>query len=695
MQISQHYYQEYSEPLNKLYSVLSIDSKAYEEMAWPRGSGDVSTLASRTPLDGRSRHSRAPSIPTPSNRSRSSTTNRSIEDTESLLSLGALSWLPLFDSKVANAFSVSPDGTSFDYLGCFPLGSSVTRRAFVDVVHSQQRLKDSNLLDKITHPQLVEIGEKLQRFCDNLGDRHAGHSTEWLAAMQELAQNLSNLTSTNLSPIHAYIGLDSGFQIRPGSRFWAVYALGEDLSLDIFLSRNVQDIECALFHTFLSSRGCSRLECFQMEVTFADWSRTTIQPHGLPPRLFNDIALLSPAELLKFLQHLNFSPVTEDPQLIHIVSTACRYQLLDLTDFTQLKETSTSGYLSGRVAIDELIYSRLQWYHKIGCLQHPSASIALENFIQTKRTITTILKYRNLSALQILTENLARCLEGGHFDARVDLIAFSIFCAMRKHAFDEAYMEVTDRNTLFNDQSDQAAAFAELFATGARCEAYFDITPSAFGKLLSDRYRAYHHKPGHEPPLWSDTNLSTPSAYAAAKIDVDPNFKKSTMSAHKRFTFLSVFAIPALLDILLLTTTGRGLYMSSYMTEMELHSATLALMISLLVSGAVGTWITCGGSYYLIYMAFSAMHMFVVTRLVGGLAFTLAIAAIGLVTLGALKGIVSGIIFCLYLVALTSYLCLLATLANFSYPGSAFQSVSFLPFTSLFINISLRGDQSL
>ena len=251
---------------------------------------------------------------------------------------------------------------------------------------------------------------------------------------------------------------------------------------------------------------------------------------------------------------------------------------------------------------------------------------------------------------------------------------------------------IFSRNTLFNDQSDQAAAFAELFATGARCEAYFDVTPSAFGKLLSDRYRFYHHKSGHEPPLWSDQNPATPSAYAAAKIDIDDNYKRSSISGARNFTFLSVFAIPALIDILLLTSTGRGLYLSYRMSNTERHAATLALMVSLLISGAVGTWITCGGSYYLISMAFSAMNMFVVTRLVTGLAFTLVAAVIGFAILCGTDGIASGVVFFLYLVALTSYLCLLAALANFQYPGSAFQSVCIsLKIASSFNSLTISG----
>jgi len=594
----------------------------------------------------------------------------------SSVSLGSLSWLSLLDKSSGHAISNSPKGSSYDYLGCFPLGFDVHRKSFLEVTYTQQRLKDMKLLDEIKLPLLHDMGRNLQIFCDSFGGQEdIRHAFDWHAAMQELAQQLSAAGSSSVNSVRAHIGLDQGFQVQPSTQFWAVYSFDEDATLDIFLSRNVPDLTGAILHTFLSSRGCPRYECFQAELLFSEWSKNLVDPSGLPPRVIHDIMLLSPTELLKFLQSINLSPIAADPSLINLIRAACEAQLLDLADFTQLKDTSTTGYLSGRASAHDLISLRLQWYRRNGC-QHPSEAIALDNFLRIRDTITELLKERKIAELQEITDLLVCIIRDGIIDARVDLIAFAIFCVMRKHAFDEAYMEVTDRNTLFNDQSDQAAAFAELFATGARCEAYFDLTPSAFGKLLSDRYRTYHHQPGHEPPIWSDLEPSTQSAYAAAKIDVDPSSKKSAMSAPQRFTFLSVFAIPALLDILLLTTTGRGLYLSGTMSHSEQHSATLALMISLLISGAVGTWITCGGSYYLISMAFSAMNMFVVTRLVGGLAFTLAIATIGLVAVGASNGIDAGIVFFLYLIALTSYLCLLATLANFQYPGSAFLSVS-------------------
>jgi hypothetical protein len=116
------------------------------------------------------------------------------------------------------------------------------------------------------------------------------------------------------------------------------------------------------------------------------------------------------------------------------------------------------------------------------------------------------------------------------------------------------------------------------------------------------------------------------------------------------------------------------------MSDQQLHYATLALMCSLLISGAIGTWISMGGTYYLVSMAFSAANMFVLTRLIGGLAFTLAgcllgfivIAAVNAPALGAAKAATLAAIFFLYLFGLTAYLTVLAVLSTYQVPGSSF-----------------------
>lgn len=125
-------------------------------------------------------------------------------------------------------------------------------------------------------------------------------------------------------------------------------------------------------------------------------------------------------------------------------------------------------------------------------------------------------------------------------------------------------------------------------------------------------------------------------------------------------------------DILLLSTTGHGLYLSAKMSFEEQRYATLALMTSLLLSGAIGTWIAIGGTYYLISMAFSAANMFVLTRLIGGLAFTLAASLIGFVVIAAVEGPRPAAIYFFYLLGLTSYLTVLAVLSTYQVPGSSF-----------------------
>lgn len=200
------------------------------------------------------------------------------------------------------------------------------------------------------------------------------------------------------------------------------------------------------------------------------------------------------------------------------------------------------------------------------------------------------------------------------------------------------------------------------------------------GELLSKKFRDHYMQKENQPPSMKDNCLALNSAYAEAQIDIDPNYKATKMPAYKRFTFLSVFAIPALIDILLLTSTGHGLYLSGnngdirYMSYAEAHSATTALMVSLLLSGAIGTWVTFGGGYYLNSMAFSAMNYFVITRLLGGFAFTLVIGLIGFIVFTIKTSPWAGFVFFMYLILLTSYLSLLAALANYQFTGSSFQS---------------------
>jgi hypothetical protein len=315
---------------------------------------------------------------------------------------------------------------------------------------------------------------------------------------------------------------------------------------------------------------------------------------------------------------------------------------------------------------------------------------AVQLFRHIAQTFEEMLWRRDHDKLDAVTSAIEQ-LTKGNIDSITDFVLFCIFCAARKAGFEEVYIEVSDRNPLFNQYTDQSAAFAELFALGSRCESYFDIKPSDIGVLLSKKHRDHYNQAQHQPPMWLFNAPSFASAYAAAQTDIDPNQTAAPMPGFRRLTFLSVFSIPALVgmliarplvqyprstdissDILLLSTIGHGLYLSTEMSDDQLRYATLALMCSLLLSGAIGTWISVGGTYYLISTAFSAANMFVLTRLVGGLAFTLAGCVVGFIVLSAVKAVELAAVFSLYLFGLTAYLTMLAALSTYQIPGSSF-----------------------
>ncbi|KAF7511371.1 hypothetical protein GJ744_004560 [Endocarpon pusillum] len=561
-----------------------------------------------------------------------------------------------------NPLSVSASGHEYNSLGCFPLGFDASPVAFAEILQSQHRLKGLALLHPVAQQKLQNIGTLYRRFHEKHLASHGSHPPQIVAAVKELA----TLATNNFLKVH--LGLDSGFRKNAEIRFWAVYQADSE-GLEIYVSKNAQGLAGTILHTFLSSRGFPRHQCFHIEAALAEWSRDTVEPSGLPRRWVQDIEVLTPEERLLLLQHLSLSD-TEDILLARL-RAHLRVQLLDVPSMAQLKELNTVGFLNGNVSVRDLIQSRIAWYREQGC-RYPELSKALAMFLDVDTQFTHMLKNRREDQLNQVTATLESIVVKGSIDAYADMLALAIFCAARKGAFDEVYMEVTDRNPLFNDQSDQAAAFAESFALGSRCEAYFDVAPSIFGKLLSDRYRAYYDK--KQPPNWVNGAPALATAYAGAQIDCNPDDTVKQLPGFQRFTFLSVFAIPALVDIILLTTTGRGLYLSAYMSFPEQQSATQALMVSLLLSGAIGTWISCGGSYYLISMAFSATNVFVLTRLIAGLAFTIAGALVGFAAISGARGIHAGIIFALYLFALTAYLTLFAAVASFQFPGTTFLS---------------------
>lgn len=592
----------------------------------------------------------------PSKRTRTEREGTVIED---------LQWPSSIQQEETHPFSMSSRGQNYRSLGCFSLGIDCSANDFTGLVEGQRRLRDLNLLKAVTAEELRRIGGQLLALDEE-------DPSEVPRSIQEL---LDLLIPDDEEPpqLRIWIGLHSGFRTITGAQFWGLYDIDESGVTDLYISGFAEDVPGTILHTFLSSRGCPRAQCFMAEYVLHERCDSLADTWELPPRMVKDIEQLSPTESMLLLRRLALFDNREWASISAKVRACCEFQLLDVPEVTQLRALNATSYLRGQVSAEDLVTSRLDWYRERGC-HSPNPVAAISLFLEIDSLLPLILLERKSDILTQLEMILHTVLHKKQIDAAADIFALAVFCAFRKLALNEVYMEILDRNPLPNAHPDQAACFAEMFALGSRCESYFDMTPTVIGKLLAERYQTYFKN--HQPPQRDDSTTELPTAYASKQVDTDPNAGREKPPVYYEITFLGIFAVPALIDILLLTTIGRGLYVTAFMTEDEKTMATSALMVALLFCGAIGTWISSGGSYYLHSMAFAAMNMFVLTRLIAGIAITLAGGIMAMVVIGVIKGFYAGVIFFLYFFFLTTYLSLLATLAIYQMPGFMFQSVS-------------------
>lgn len=458
-----------------------------------------------------------------------------------------LDWSTCMDKKTANPLSCSFGGSFYGPLGCFPIGLNASQEDFDHVLRSQQRLRNLKLLSKLPAKELQTMGKVLSRY-NNSENRLfdiVPTSRETILNLALALEN-SNDEADDLYQIHVYSGLDSGFHTPTGVQFWAVWEVDpRTTSLIIYISKSVQNIPAVLLHTYLSKSKFSRYQCFLVEYGLGEFQTGADVLERLPKRLENDLALLSSSDLLLYLQHLQYCEWDEGCPLLSSIRSQCEELLIDVPTYRQLKKLSNLDYLSGTATDEQLVNARIKWYRlcHLPCLEKHDA---LELFRYIDYHFRSLLWYRDHQKLETITSALEKLTSRDSIDSFSDFVLFCIFCAARKAGFEEVYIEVSDRNPLFNQYSDQSAAFAELFALGSRCEAYFDITPSDIGVILSKRHRDHYNRAEHQPPMWIFNAPSFASAYAAAQTDIDPDQKASVMPGYRRFTFLSVFAIPAL-----------------------------------------------------------------------------------------------------------------------------------------------------
>jgi hypothetical protein len=589
-------------------------------------------------------------------------------------------WVNKVVFRTVDPLSTSSRGLDYSGLGCFPLGFHASQSEFDTVVRSQTHLLKLNLLKPIPKDELVSIAHQLQILIDS-----GVLATNWPSTVHErdLIQQLADsIRSENADEtkdeqsVEIYIGLKTGFRANAdcNSQFWGVFDGNGDVTR-MYIQRDAKDLAGTILHTYLSSKRCERSKCFQAEYALATVLGTIHDTAPLPERMLQDIEMLTPTETLVFLQAIAISGSADE--LLAKIKQRCEHELIDVSSFAQLKGSSTIEWLRGDITVEELILRRLQWYKDQNVQLIPQLEPAVRFFETVDRVIDNILRGSLRLQANSLLSTLTKVLQPGKIDVRADLFSLAIFCSFRRYAYEEVYLEATDRCPVFSDQPDQTVVFAELWALGSHCEAYLDLTPKALGKILFDKYRNYYDK--HQPPLTADGPTNFATAYPSAKTDIDregiTDLNKGFESKLRGTAYLGVFAVPALIDILLLTTIGRGLYLSAYMSEIEQQMSTNALVIALVLCGAVSSWTFAGGSYYLWAMVYPTMNMFMLTRLIGGIAFTSIVGAVSFIIVGILKGPYAAMIFILYLMVLSTYLFLLACMANMQFTGSPLPSV--------------------
>lgn len=604
------------------------------------------------------------------------------DEYEQIVDVQHFNWVSKVVYRTVDPLSTSSHGFDYSGLGCFPIGMHVTQSDFDTILRSQTRLLKLNLLKKVEYAELKAIGQNIERMLENANIWSLSPNDVTIIRM--LVEALTTEPSPEKpEPIAVYISLDTGFRTELDGKFWGLYD-GDNDCTRLFITRTAKDLAGTILHTYMSSHRCARGRCFEAEHALAKSLGQIDENNLLPARHLQDLELLTPAEILSFLQALAISG--DYSGLLSDVRHCCEYRLIQTSTSNQLRNSNSEKFLRGETSVEELIAERIQWYKQNRVAQLPRLKSVIAFFNSAHASIETHLKYLQKDKISHLVQVLENVVKPGKIDVRADLLALAVFCSFRKYACEEIYLDVTDRCPLFNDQPDQAAIFAELFGLGSRCQQFFDVTPNVLGKALYEKYRTTYAD--NQPPLEADDGSCLATSYVSANPDLDrdgvTDSKNNFANKLQNTSYIGVFAVPALIDILLLTVTGRGLYLSAFMDAYAQEMATYALILSLILSGAVSSWIGMGGSYYLWARVYPTMNMFMITRMIGGTVLVSILALVGFVGFsttrgikyGAGEGVLAAAFFAFYLFALTFYFFILAVLSNMQFPGTPLPSVS-------------------
>ncbi|PHH88176.1 hypothetical protein CDD83_7877 [Cordyceps sp. RAO-2017] len=600
--------------------------------------------------------------------------------------LPALYEPPDYASKVPlreDFWHSSRDGNIMAPLGCYSICSEPSPEDYASVVQTQQHLKQLDLLHYMKGVASFRLLEALRTLASR---EQCGH------LVQDLIDGLES------QQICVYKGLDTGFRIPDGEAcFWGVSRARDDrtrLSVDIFISQKAPNNATTILHTWLAHNGVPRDVRYDLEVLLEAASGIDDAANGLPLSIRTGIEQATNAETLQLLQQMQATRL--EGHLKGSMVKFCRLKLINRTTTKSRTRTYGRGLLDGSMTMREALEIRLETLAQLGAARLPLLEKLLELHDLVDGTVRDALFFGDKDRLNALAASLAQAFDmpssdpDSYVDVNTDLFALIFFSVLRKAAFEDVYIEATDRCPLFL-QPDQAAVFSELWVLGSQCEAYFGILPRDLGEIIYDRYRLFLEerapsaadRTGNEIMTMYSSSESSPQAVAAKSSKWRATLGGQTTMFEKleqwktrfaEFGAMSIFCLPAIIDVVLLTFLGRGMFMTAFMHPDHLRAAVYALLISLLLSAGVVGWVGSSGNYYLAHYAYDNMIYFHVQRLSGGFVLVLVVAAAGLIGFSVASSVAVGFVFVAFLIAITTYLNLLGILATMHQQNSPMTS---------------------
>ncbi|KAF3934863.1 hypothetical protein ABW19_dt0202847 [Dactylella cylindrospora] len=589
--------------------------------------------------------------------------------------------------------------------GCFDLGEEVLQDHFDAIQKSQEHLRDINMLHLVGEAQIHNISKAFRRLRSFYMERMEANQlmrSEY-ASRGRIVQPLIDGLATGR--IFIFQGLDTGFATPDNNaRLWSVskviHKRLEDDKLHVFISLKAPDFLGTLLHTYLAVAGVQREDRFHYEVDLARSANPNIPLDALPPRIVAELNNATYAELLTMLSQLQ---VTDSPKTMMMVKIEEQCRDLLIRDATRQawKEMHSKHLLKRDMGIYDVLDVRLTWYKRQGAKLLPHHG-RLERLFEIVDTVILDALYDiDRDTIGLITKTLRDAFDRSdvrftRVDIISDLFALMVFSAFRKYGFEDVYLEATDRCPLFHQQKDQAGVFSELWVLGSQCEIYFDITPRVLGEIIYDKYRAYLRANPPPEDAWNAKDLFTAYtkveniAEPETRVEIAPLAKEKgqTMAGIKKYGYLSIFCLPGIIDILMLTFVGRGLYLTGFMHDIETLMASYALLTALLLCAGITGWVGSGGGFYLFNFAFDSMNHFMISRMVGGFMLSSVVSVCAFIAFGLQYSWYGAAIFLAYFNFLSPYLNLIGILATMHRDGAPLPSGRYVLAKSMFVLVA-------